>query len=530
MKKTVLIFFILACIIAGCGDKNIKTSDGYDLGAKEPNTEIAQVPFQDTVLGRYDFSFDTEAFDDEEKEKIKSDVVRNLSVIEETLGKSDVQITLYFVKTFASGKIYRENNCVFCSKELADSTDLYVNVLMTAYDPLPYWKAVGISEALFEYAPRNEKTQVCAYLESESSKYFTTMFPLFFKDDFSDDKTVEMAKDCAYYIAQKEIDEGRGKEFVSNDFSDAWFKDLGYNGSVPYDEIDAKIASMEYNTGTYTEPTLSDERMMFIISRGFCSGDTTDIYDFFRMYYKEIDGVIAAVAADAPLWYEGYKSKGRVQAFLSEEGDSTRSIATGKDKVIVGSGEDIFHEYLHACTLDQNCSEYPWVVEGVATYYSAKAQGKYKKNPEKMLSLLNSEEVPDEFNGRKLSILDKEFLKIYRKKYFEMEGKFPKSIDEYNGFSANYACGIADWTIDSKSDKNIFVHQNSFSDIKTVPDSSKYANMTYSSSMVLCDYVIKHYGADPLLSVCAGHQTLEEAIGLSFEELREEFLKQLDKN
>ena len=89
--------------------------------------------------------------------------------------------------------------------ELEISSDEFDVIFTDKCTDLPYWKTVGLSEFIFDYAPANTEDQVKEHLEIREENTFP-LFAVFFSEEYEEDSEIQMSKDCAFHLTKYALD------------------------------------------------------------------------------------------------------------------------------------------------------------------------------------------------------------------------------------------------------------------------------------------------------------------------------------
>ncbi len=102
----------------------------------------------------------------------------------------------------------------------------YASLVESLYE-LPYWKALGTAEVVFDFGPSKTEAEVVSFINGESQREFETLFEPFLRNDYSDPETIEYAKSLAYYITKYSVENHSFEEFMNGDYREEWLSQIG---------------------------------------------------------------------------------------------------------------------------------------------------------------------------------------------------------------------------------------------------------------------------------------------------------------
>ena len=395
------------------------------------------------------------------------------------------------------------------------SLEVYTSLVDSLYD-LPYWKALGTAEVVFDFLPSKTKEEVVVFIDGGSQRGFESLFEPFFWEDYNDPETIEYAKSLAYYLTKYSVENHSFEEFMNGDYREEWLSQAGSNSEYVHDDYSQLLenAKFGFEDGVHT---IHIGEIKWVCKNAEWIPDAGTLYDLIHDIHRDFDSIKEDIIADAPVWYDAHKFPDEIiiEFYDDDESDNMSSYTDNSENshfILVSGKADLPHELVHALTSRTKGTDTRWLCEGIAEYYSDKYRSEYYREMDneyvqhiisRMEDELDETEILEEYD------YDHEYAQyaidyIYDMKaiYQELKSLYPDKYYELYYVELAQA-GVEIERDDDTPEFNYSVTE-AYSDYEDHNQGqSKYVELddrvSYDGAMVLTGMLIKEYGADMVL-------------------------------
>ncbi|MBR5896130.1 MAG: hypothetical protein IKZ39_00760 [Lachnospiraceae bacterium] len=397
--------------------------------------------------------------------------------------------------------------------------DYYVRYIESMY-AIPHWKAVGTAELILGIEPSIPQEKVVNYLNGRAPRGFAFLFEGFFLEKYATDEIIEYAKSYAYYLTKASLEKHSFAEFMTEDYREEWFREVGCTREYDYDEYDRMIENGEHKRVDGIT-TVQVGRHTWQYGAEPWVENASELYEVIYDGMKSFDAMEEAVKADAPAFFDNNsKDKSVFIELVDNDVVSVTSTINYEKNITLGFAWAAPHEYVHTLTKRGNGGgpDIKWIGEGVADYYAAKY-----KNGEGVINHAFTEYLKG--NETEGFWGDMESSEKKRR-----EALYEECKEIFNAYKEKYGAKYSDdlYAFLAVGEKEIEIGEavicasvfDSYitADRKLKDDFNLEKKVSYLGACVLVRELIKDFGAEKVLSFLYKSTFFEDEFGMTSEE------------
>lgn len=509
------------------------TSNSYVFSKTEfERTEYGVLTTYSVRHGPIELHIEDKLYSSQEQARFMLDQIENDYQMLEDAFHLKKKITIYVIADdYILGKehgVYKSDR-VYCNADIIESGE-YRQFLTSAYiDVTDPWKEYGAYQYVF--GDPVEEEDFISYYGDENNLLNLTLFAAYFKSEFADAQTIDIAQRTAASLSrfilekhglnrfkktgpteyrQEWLDSKKINQEYAIPVDLSWLEGAVYSSSVSYPLI-IETKNRVYNLDSVSsvrESASMDtaERVLFQLSEG----------------YSGILSVLEHVKEYAPKMYKKVSARfhEKITYNISEDVDKTGADPT-KNKVDLYNPGEYVHETAHMISLPKAFEGIGWLAEGLAVYFDNEVSEKigdmnYRFYESFMDESLKSsypdfaaftEELLENFTsrgGRMASVKDMDFALLER------------SI-------AHLTLTKPEWKEKIRRDVPILAMSVSEKSAWYLP-SMEGNDLTYFESYLFVKYLMGRFGLDAVLKLSfANKYDFEKAFGSSYSTMFTEF-------
>ena len=407
--------------------------------------------------------------------------------------------------------------------------DYYVRYIESMY-AIPHWKAVGTAELILGVEPSITQEKVVNYLNGRAPRGFAFLFEAFFLEKYSTDDIIEYAKSYAYYLTKATLENHSYSEFMTEDYRVEWFKKVGCTREYDYDEYDRMIENGEHSRVAGITMVHTGKHKWIYGGESWVE-NAADLYDMIHQSLAGFDEDEELIRADAPRFFEAHAkdSYAIVELYDSEDGVSfTLQTNDSGANIKLSFADSSYHEYVHALTVRGGGTDFRWLCEGIAEYYSVRNSNRSRIVSKESIDLIAGNISVEEY-WEMLNLNEKEALKGV--------GEIQKAVDScrevYLAYKEKYGDAYSDalYAYAAVAEKEIETGEvvlnysvSGVYDIASNGGRGKHKlvdDLSYMGACILYREMIKDYGAEKVLAFLYAGGDFKTEFGMTSEEYYE---------
>ena len=358
------------------------------------------------------------------------------------------------------------------------------------------------------------------YYADNANLLSLTLFTAYFNENFSDKKTIDIAKQTSYDFGNFVLTTYGINKFLSADltqYRQEWLDSIqcSQHFDIPFDLSWLVGAQYSQKFLQYPIVIITSNRTYYLDdfynARPTASFDTAErvLYHLSQGYSESVK-MLEYIHDNAPNNYSSAKKKfqSRMEYYISDR-ELRTSCDVDKSKIYLLDPSEYVHETTHAITLSENPTDAAWLCEGIAEYFS--------RNVSAQITDINYR-FYESFTLPNLSGSLKEFVDTVNAQYKNMGGNF-NSIDTFNFALMEEAIGITTILFPKYKTQITFPYATN-----SIRQSYFYASytdenkLTYPEAYAFTKYLIKEYGLDNVLKCCLSYD-FEKIFGKSYSDI-----------
>ena len=444
----------------------------------------------------------------EELQQLKKQIQEDRRKVCELLTEKNFNLRVFVVEETAAGVPVLIENTVFCTAE--DILEgRYREVMLGASAGIgELWKLKGLRSVIFGKGEERDSDVLKQFYEEPENSLVLTMMPLFFDEEFSEERTVQIAELTAAAFSEYLI-EAYGTDFFlkyenGTEIQAEWLRTLG----ISYDEnVLDKLFYKQYRfwkEPPYTVVQGVGDQKIYYLKQTEWLKDSRDIYFFLRDVEEGMNKIrsrISELSSKAARLQ--FSSEDEIYIYLEES--ETRGHAKTDHTIYVASTGTVFHELLHAMTPDAD-EAYDWFYEGLDMYLSGPVVAEYVPIDEKELFF---ECFPGQENYENLKPADQRFMDAVSDYYAERT-RMPEHAKEFDKSAFQFAVGQV--TLLHPELKTSLNMANQSVRQGGSDGAAKDANemLTYPQAYVLVKKIVEEKGLDAVMETAFGLRDFAE--------------------
>lgn len=425
------------------------------------------------------------------------------------------------------------NDRVYCNAGIIVSGE-YRQFLTAAYiDVTDPWKEYGAYRYAFHKSV--EEDELLSYYGDENNLLNLTLFAAYFKSEFAEAQTIDIAQRTAASLSrfiiekyglnsfkkaelteyrQEWLDSKGIKQNFAVPFELSWLDGAVYSSSVSYPLI-IETKNRLYNLDSVSsvrESASMDtaERVLYQLSEG----------------YSGILSVLEHVKLYAPKMYKKVSARfnEKITYNISEDVDATGADPT-KNKVDLYNPGEYVHETAHMISLPKSFGGIGWLAEGLAVYFDNEVSEKIGDMNDRYYESFMGESLKKLYPD--FSAFTEELLENYTSRGGSMASVKDMDFALLERSIAHLTLTKPEWK--GKIRKDVPILAMSVSEKSAWYSSSMEGNdLTYFESYLFVKYLMGRFGLDDVLSLSfADNYNFEKAFGSAYSTIFTEFLSEV---
>lgn len=488
--------------------------------------------------GRLTIHVASTVFDEDTSPALAQTLAETYAALEQAAGTELPELDLYLVSVTDSGApAVVDGNRVFCALEQAETGSAAIYLVQAAFGLDAYWQCYGLAQVLLG-ADETDGAALAAWYSDETHTQMLSLLPLYFLELFSDEETVQYAKETAVAITQYLVERDGLTAFLSDSAPDscrAWLESIGVTVldlSVLESDAAAELDAMVWSYASADVVTVASDQFLIRIPQLDWLSTAEEIHDYLLYFLDAMDGFAAVVKEDAPTYYASLSGGeiGQITIYLNNGGFSSTYAKTTVMEAYVGRYEDIVHETIHCLIAPFNDDQSAWIAEGLTTYFEGPLRITGIDDPLTANQSIHAALLTDEID---LTDEDRALADAIVAYYQALTGETCSEAETFQDFFAFFeAVGYA--TLLHPDLKNTTDYMKAFTssvaEHRGITEDDAGNELTYHESMLFLEYLMDEYGLDAIIAAEMDYSAYQELFPSDedFYAQFEEFLEQLD--
>lgn len=520
MARNMVIAGILLLLMTfgGCASDRVEFSAG-----KHEKEDAYQLTFDtmQTTVGTLNFHVESALFDQASADMLLETVQSDLKMMEEAGVSTENAVAVYVVPETLTGLPQIAGDQVFCTKAAIENGEYRQCLVQAKAGQKAIWKWKGLTWYIFNQEPKEvlgDTEQLRAFYEMEDHLAVLSLFPAYFSDTYTDERTMDMAENTACSLTDYII-EGYGMDSFLKDedmtrFRSEWLDVLGASTSV--EELPIIMDQVQWFADEDYPLLLTYENFSFYFEPVNWLASADEIYTFLVESFDAYNAMVENLQTNEPEVYamleENMEENVHIY-FKNYENMESVSRAYSDHRVILSTDELFCHEIVHlwVSNADPNIA---WLSEGLANVISMPGAGKYDHALIETYRNISGKNATME-----LKPVDRRFMDEVQKIYLNSGRTLESESDADYAFIYN---AIGTVLLTSSQPTTLAMATRSMADIIGLPATGGNT-LSYPEAYALVRYLSDVYGMDAPIKVLAGECSFEDAFGGDFQDVLEDF-------
>ncbi len=435
-------------------------------------------------------------------------IIENDYAVLQNTWKRNTEINIYVIADdYILGKnhgAYLHGN-IICNPDIIENGNYKLYLTAAFLKTTEPWKQYAALHYVFE--EHAEEFHLSEYYSDQSNLLSLTLFPAYFNENFSDERTIEIARQTACRFGKYVLETYGLKKFLSanlTDYRQEWLNEIGCQQQFHLSLDLSWLDGAEYSQQFRQYPLIiTTKNRCYYLDSFYHERPTASFHTAERALYHLSEGYRECVKAleylqqHAPKSYPAIAEKfqNKLEYYISDNQIKTCCDVDNQTIYLLDPSEYV-HETAHAITLSQSPTDGAWLGEGVAEYIS------------RFVSTHNSDinhRFFSSFTSTELSGSLKAFVNEVNARYMGLGGKF----DDVAVFDfALMAETIGTVTLAKpqyKSEIQFPYAVNSIAHSYHTSSNKDGNQLTYPEAYAFTKYLIDEYGLDAVLTCCASY-------------------------